>query len=283
MNYKLGKLPFEKDERDLKLSTYIDKTVLPDPPVSTDDYKAVNEWKMLKNDSLGCCAVAGPYHMLMGWNAEGKKAFDITDEVVQQTYSDISGYDPNDPSTDKGCVLRDVLKYWKNTGFADAEGNRHKIGAFAQLDQEDHKEVKVAQYIFSYLNIGFMVPAYAMEQFQNGQPWTVQTENDDIEGGHCVIPGGYGKYEGTVAGYNEDGVYVITWGAVQFMDWGFWDKYVDEVWVVFDTDFLINGESPDGFDVAQLQADLRALGDEESVVEKLEDKASEILSDISDF
>ena len=261
---KLGKLPFVEDPRDLKLSDYIDKTVLPTPPTSTDDFKTFDNWLMFMNDSIGDCAVAGPIHLLMLWLKQGGKNVIFTDQNALKTYQAISGYDPSDPNSDVGCNLRDVLKYWKNIGIPDSKGNLHKIGAFVQLNQADHQEIKIAQYLLSGLDIGFNVPAYAMTQFEKGQIWDVQTKNANIEGGHCVVPTGYGKYpnaSGNVAKVTKDGVWVITWGKAQFMTWAFWDKYVDESWGVLDPEFLNNGKSPDGFDLANLQADLKKLGE----------------------
>ncbi|WP_048188040.1 C1 family peptidase [Methanobacterium paludis] len=260
-------MPFEKDERDLKLAAYIDKTVLPTPPDSTNDYEAFTDWGMFLNDKIGDCAIAGPLHMLMLWLTQGGKTPEFTDANALEAYSAISGYDPKTGENDNGCMLRDVLKYWKNTGIPDKNGVRHKIGAFVQLDQADHEEIKIAQYLFSALNIGFLVPAYAMEQFEKGEPWDVQTKNASIEGGHCVIDAGYGKLTSKkrleavvrIVKITKEGIWVITWGKKQFMTWKFWDKYVDEAWCVLSEEFLVNGKSPDGFDLKQLQADLKAL------------------------
>ena len=254
---KLGKLPFKPDERDLKLARYIDKTVLPTPPESTNDYEAFTDWGMFLNDQIGDCAIAGPIHMLMLWLTQGGKKPEFVDQNALETYEAISGYVPGDEDTDVGCQLRDVLKYWKNVGIPDAQGVRHKIGAFVQLNLKDHEEVKVAQYLFSALDIGFLVPAYAMTQFQEGKPWDVQTKNNKIKGGHCVIPTAYGAIK--ILKITKEGLWVITWGKAQFMTWKFWDKYVDEAWVILDTEFLKNGKSPDGFDLKTLQADLKAI------------------------
>jgi hypothetical protein len=254
---KLGKLPFKEDKRDLKLARYIDKTVLPTPPESTNDYEAFVDYGMFLNNSIGDCAVAGPIHMLMIWLTQGGKKPEFVDDNALKTYEAISGYVPGDESTDVGCSLRDVLKYWRKVGIPDKNGVMHKIGAFVQLNCKDHEEVKIAQYLFSAIDIGFMVPAYAMEQFQNGDIWDVQTKNSEIEGGHCVIPSGYGTIK--ILKVTKEGLWVITWGKAQFMTWKFWDKYVDEAWAILDTEFLKNGKSPDGFDLKTLQADLKAL------------------------
>lgn len=263
MKYKLGKLPFKEDKRDLKLKTYINKDVLPNPPASTNDYKSFKNWLMFLNDQIGCCAVAGPVHLLMLWLQQADNETDFSDRNVLEVYRKISGYDPNDPNTDVGCVLRDVLLYWKNEGIPDSKGVLHKIGAFAQLDQLDHEEIKIAQYLFSGILIGFQVPKYAMEQFDKGMIWDVQLQNNELIGGHCVAPTGYGKCKPSaqVIKIIKEGLFVVTWGKVQFMTWEFWNKHVDEAWVIFDEEFLKDGKSPDGFDKDKLLAHLKKLGE----------------------
>ena len=53
----------------------------------------------------------------------------------------------------------------------------------------------------------------------------------------------------------------VTWGRVQPMGDRFASHYVDEAWAIVNPDFLdVNGENPQGFDMAQLLADLAQLG-----------------------
>ncbi len=262
--FKLGKLPFVKDDRDILLKDLIDKTILPKPPVSTNDFTLFVDWLMFLNDQLGCCGIAGAYHLLMAWIKQAGKTPDITDAQILQIYEIISGYNPNDPNSDVGINLRDLLKYWKNVGLPDANGKIYKIAAFAKVGQLDHEEIKIAQYLFSGLYIGFMVPNYAMKQFTKGQIWDKIGSDQSADEGHCVVPTGYGKikkWKLQVLKVTKEGVYVITWGTVQFMSWAFWDQFVDEVWVIFDPIFLDNDKSPDGFDSEQLMSYLKALGE----------------------
>ena len=262
---KLGKLPYEEDKlgRDLKLDKYLNTALflavnrLPTPPESTDDYQICPAWGMYRNDVEGDCAIAGAIHLLMLWIKEAGGTPNFTDENAEETYSAISGYVPGDEDTDVGCQLRDVLKYWKNAGIPDAHGVRHKIAGFIQADPKNNDQIKIAQYLFGGLYIGFMVPAYAMTEFQDGQPWTLQKKNTKIVGGHCVDQAGYGSIQ--ILAVTDTGVWVLTWGKVQFMDWKFWDKLVDEVWVILDKEFLKKGVSPRGFDLKTLQADLKAI------------------------
>ena len=39
----------------------------------------------------------------------------------------------------------------------------------------------------------------------------------------------------------------------------FYATYCDEAWVILSTEMLAAGKSPEGFDLKQLQADLKAL------------------------
>jgi hypothetical protein len=129
------------------------------------------------------------------------------------------------------------------------DGKRHKIGAYLQLDQSDLNEVLMAAYLFSAVGIGINFPLSAINQFNQGEPWTV-VKDSEIEGGHYV----------PIVGYDEQYLYCVTWGQIQKMDIEFFKAYCEEVWAILSTEFL-NGQilSPEGFNLTQLQADLAAI------------------------
>ncbi len=54
-------------------------------------------------------------------------------------------------------------------------------------------------------------------------------------------------------------MYVVTWGTVKAMSWGFYGTYCDEAYAVLSRDFLANRKTPAGFDFEQLQADLAVI------------------------
>jgi len=60
--------------------------------------------------------------------------------------------------------------------------------------------------------------------------------------------------------YDEQGVWVVTWGALKFVSWAFLAAYCDESFALISTDML-NGtqRSPLGLDIKTLGADLQAL------------------------
>lgn len=267
---KLGKLPFEPHEKDIHFNKFLKKFVamvqiaMPKVPTVTDDYKSVKAFLMYLNDQLGCCGIAGAFHMVNIWLAQAGINYDVFDDnCVINTYEKIGGYNPNDPNSDQGIILRNALIYWKTKELKDKKGKLHKIDLFSLLDVKNKDEIKLAMYLFSTIYIGFVVPQYFIDQFNQGiRYFDVQTKNIKKIGGHCVNSGGYGPYDNKqlkktpmkVVGVTKEGVYVITWGIVVFLTWEFWFKYVDEAWVVFSEEFLKNGKSPDGYTLAQLTA-----------------------------
>jgi hypothetical protein len=249
MAVKLGKKPFVKDHRDLLYKNYIDKTVLPPFPTSFGHQNLINNWGMLGNDSVGDCVIAGADHETMLWTKEGSTEAIFTAANAISDYSAITGYNPKDPNSDQGTDPRTAYLYRQKTGLIDANGNRHKIGAFLALDQTNLNEVLEAAYLLSAVGIGIQFPASAMNQFNAGLPWTV-VSGSPIEGGHYV----------PVFGYDGTYLYCLTWGKVQKITKGFFTTYCDEAWAILSQEFLNKqGVSPEGFNLSQLQADLAAI------------------------
>ncbi len=88
-----------------------------------------------------------------------------------------------------------------------------------------------------------------MSQFDAGKPWSV-VKGSRIEGGHYIpIVARRGSY-----------VNVVTWGKTQRCTQSFIRTYCDEAWCVVSTEILNGqGQTPEGFDMAALRADLNAL------------------------
>lgn len=51
----------------------------------------------------------------------------------------------------------------------------------------------------------------------------------------------------------------VTWGRLQSMTLRFYKNYCDEAYAILSPEMLIEGKSLEGFDLAQLQADLKLL------------------------
>jgi hypothetical protein len=144
--------------------------------------------------------------------------------------------------------VRDALNYRRKTGLIDAAGNRHKIGAFLALEPGNVDHLLEALYLFGIVGIGIQFPDSAMDQFNAGKPWSV-VAGARIEGGHYVP---------LVA--KRSNLECVTWGRIQPMTSQFYAKYCDEAWAILSPEMLKGGKSPEGFDLAQLQTDLNAVG-----------------------
>jgi hypothetical protein len=246
--FRLGKLPARHDPRTLRLSSYLRPAVLPTPPAIVNYTNAVADWLMFRNDQVGDCAIAGPAHLDMGWTALAGKPFAPSDDDVIAAYSAVSGFDPASGDNDNGCCLLDVLKFWRNVGI----GGR-KIGAWAAVSPASAYR-KFALWSFEGLLGGLLLPNSAQDQI--GGVWDVvdpQLRGDSAPGswgGHCI----------TLHADAASGLTAITWGAKQRMTERFLRAYCDELYAVLSPDILSGAKrSPEGFDLAALQTDLKAV------------------------
>lgn len=249
MTYKLGRIPSPPEERarNLLLADYFE--ALPEPPPKVDYAPLVTDWPMFGNDALGDCTAAGAGHLEELWSAEvDGHAFVVSDDDVVRFY-ELQGYNPADPSTDRGADMLSVLRSWRRTGI----GGR-KILAFAEVEASSQAEVRTALWLFSGLYVGVDLPQSAIDQFQAGRPWTVEYEDGGIAGGHCV----------PAVAYDEFGVTFVTWGRLQRAGWDWWRTYVmgQETYVCIPADDQRLGARalPNGFNLSQLRADLARLG-----------------------
>jgi len=187
MKYKLGRKPYKPSPRDLKLSKYLKVELLPTIPPQYGDEGLIpaNEWGMLGNNIVGNCVICAIWHMIILWNKAAGKTINVSAQTAINTYSAITGYDPNNPDSDQGTDERSALLYALNTGFTDDDGNIHKIGAFANIDITNQSYLDAAAYIFETILLGIQFPDSAMEQFNNVQVWDV-VPDATIEGGHGI-------------------------------------------------------------------------------------------------
>lgn len=245
--YKLGKLPARKNSVALRLRDYLALTKLPNPPASAGHQNLADN-NVFGNDEYGDCVCAGAGHETLLWNREAGKVVELTTANVLTMYTSLTGFDPNDPSTDNGTDMALAAKWRQRHGLVDNDGHAHKVAAYLAITPGNIHEIKQAIYLFGALGVGWELPSSAQEQFQAGKPWTV-VRHADIEGGHYT----------SAVGYDPDYLYIITWGRVQPVAWEFFSKYNDEAIVYLSDEFLSAGKSPEGFNVKQLTQDLRAL------------------------
>lgn len=244
---KLGKRPFTPDYRDLRLASV--QRALPAFPTRPFGYGTVwSDWGMLGNDSAGDCVFAGFDHEHMLFNRLAGHDVSFTTANALSDYSAVTGYNPNDPSTDQGTVVRDGLVYRKNTGLIGADGKRHKIAAFASIDPKDWNTMIRCVWTFGVVGMGFEFPQSAWDQV--GGVWDV-VSGSPIDGGHYVPVVGSPDTSGQAT--------CITWGKRQVMTREFYEKYNDEAWVPLSQEALLPPSNVRHIDWAALSTYLAAL------------------------
>jgi len=240
-NMKLGRKAIKTDSRTLMLANYLtDK--LPKPPAKSDWTKGITSWGMMKNDTLSDCTIAGVAHAIQVWTANTGTMQTTPDPTVVSYYEKWDGYNPSDPSTDRGGIELDVLNDWKKNGFAG-----HTLAAFADPKVSDLVQIRQSISLFGGVYIGLSLPLTAQSQ----DVWDVVPNGGAKAkkgswGGHCVY----------VCKYDAKTFTCITWGQLKPMTTAFWNKYCDEAHTLLSPDWISAKGAPSGFNMAQLMTDL---------------------------
>lgn len=249
---KLGLKKARPGSVNLKLDSILSKPDLPSTPRNFGSYDVIPEdqWLMLGNDKFGCCAWATEAHLSMLRTDEIGDRAPFDEACVLSDYSRQTGFTPTDPSTDRGTDLDEQAQYLRKVGIIDQKGRRHKIGAYAEPDLSPAK-LSQAAYLFSGVNVGFRVYQSAMDQFDAGETWDIDTPEGDFLGGHSVAL--VGKHAGKYA--------FVTWGRLQWATSRWIRRYVDQAVVGLSPDVLsTKGKNIHGLDQAALAHYIGELG-----------------------
>jgi hypothetical protein len=242
----LGKKARVVDSRIATLRDRVGQTALP-YPVAADWGSKVKAWPMLANDQVGDCTCAAVFHMIQCWCANNGQIYTPTDGDALALYSIVGGY----PQKDDGAVETDVLNYWVSHGIPGC--NTIDEPLYCTLTPGDMDELRYATANFGGAYIGLALPLTA--QFQNavGGVWDVVQSTR----AGAADPGSWGGHAVNVVGYDDTGVDLVTWGAVQRATWAFMQKYCDEAYGVVSEEWLADsGLSPTGLNMAALREDM---------------------------
>ena len=186
------------------------------------------------NDRLGDCVIAGLAHATaINQGLIGK--WDVASEEKVTTL-----YDLLTNGVDAGCVMLDVLTWWRTNRFMG-----DNILGFAKLDPKNHVHVKQVIQRFGGVYLGFQVQENALADFEAGRTWT---PGKLLNEGHCVY----------AYAYDDNNVKVATWAAGQLGTWDWVDATWDEAYVLLSPETLVPGFCP-GFGFAALQKALKAV------------------------
>lgn len=254
--FKLGRTPRSYDPRVPHMSALLAGQTPPAPPPSVDYTSGLPaNLGMMLNDTLGDCTCAAFYHALQVWTAHANPPM-LTepDSDVERLYEKACGYKPaqggEGPGGNEQHVLTYLLKHGAPAGPTGA--GKLKIAAFVEVDPRNTDDVKRTIYDCGVAYIGFQVPAFLMPPAAPpARVWDVQPGADNsIVGGHAVV----------LAGYDDAGARVISWGSYYTMTWAFFGAFVDEVYAIADASWIAaKGTSPAGLTLAQLEIQMQAL------------------------
>jgi len=188
------------------------------------------------------------------WGASAEQT--VTTNALLKGYHDVTGFDPNDPSTDQGTNIQEALDYWRKTGIVRADGSVDQILAFAEIDHTDREMVKHAIDIFDVVLVGVNLPQSAEDQFNQKKPWTL-VKGSPVLGGHAILDGGYNTVNSAGALEHLD----ATWGNDTKIEEDFWNECVEETWVVITKNLMARngGTGPRGFNMAIFAEDFHEM------------------------
>lgn len=244
-NMKLGKKPAVLDPRTYKLTAPLANR-LPTPPVSIN-WDPNTTWPMWCNDTIGCCTQVSVASAIKVWTSKVSEDNLLTDANVIANYSAESGYIPGNESTDNGGVEVDVLTRWTKTGYQTPKGT-DILESFGYINPKDHNSVKRSIAMLGGCYIGIQLPNYAVSD--EVTMWDVEPQLDNsIAGGHAVY----------LHGYDDNVLYLNTWGQPWTMTWAFLDAYCEEAYGLISKDWInAQGVSPEGETLQGLTEELQA-------------------------
>lgn len=246
---KLGKLPARPGAVKFALCNYMNTSTLPEPPADFGFETLVPQWGMLANDQVGDCYIAGAMHEEKLWCAESQTPVQFSDTTAISYYSELTGYNPADPSTDQGTDVAAALKLRRTIGVPDDTGKRHKIGAYVALKPGSVKELFYAAYYFDGVGIGLKFPQQWMTAFENGTYVWDSVTAPDYQGGH---------YVSAVAWRNGNPV-IVSWGRLVELTTAGYEQNCDEVYAYLSPDKLENGVDRHGFNLTKLRNNVTGL------------------------
>lgn len=236
----------------LKLGDYV-HAELAEPPVAVHRPHPGFSWGMLANDRIGDCVIAMMLHSIEDFHLDaGTPVPAFTDADAIGLYSAITGYDPHDPSTDRGTDERAAMHYWEHPGLRTSDGVTHNIVATVAVDPTNLKECRIAIDEFADLQIGIALPKTARGQTE----WTVLGDGRTGDSS----PGSWGGHGIPYREYDAETFKCITWGAELLLTVPFHREYAQEAHVVVTREMLSRqGIGPSGVAWDELIADIKAL------------------------
>ena len=242
---RLGKHPYIHNPKHLQMARYVTDALPVAPPSKSWTPKCRDPWTPMGNIDYGDCPYAAQGHAEQVWTAnDAGLELTVTEQQVLDAYAVGTGFKPSDPQSDRGDTCAHALKMWQQKGI----GGR-KIQAYVEIEPGNHEHVRQCVCLAGVCYIGLDLPVSAQSQ----KVWSVvkgSTGQAGSWGGHCVV----------VVAYSPYGLWVVSWGELYFMTWGFWNAYCDEGWLPVGNSWVGSDKrAPNGLLVDNIIADAQLL------------------------
>ena len=263
----LGGLPFEPDDRDLRLKNYIDKNKL----INSENCPLAHDWGKISTssgempkpdtDPLGnnianCCVFSAPGHMVKMIGQQTGDIIEVTTNMVLNAYT-IGGYKLDTKLFDNGFPIRAMLKIWKLLGLYGT-----KALAYVSVNWNDPDEVALASWLGCGTIGGFKLPKASQGQVDD------QGQRPSGKQLWFVPPGGFPEGQGPLT-WGRHCIWCCkpspildggnSWGLDTYwtVEWN--QQCCEERWmVIVDKWRMNNGQAPNGFAFDDLLADAAA-------------------------
>lgn len=253
---KTGLLPPTDDERDIKFGALRKALALPVHPQRFGHGPQMPQPRLMlgngpdnsvpvnyaaRKTGAGCCTAAmcgNAVRLLAGIN--GRPTPPIAGKETIDFYAEYTPYNVHTGENDNGADMRVALNHLRKVGIKDADGKRHKIGAFLLLNHQSSQEYADAMWIGDCVPTAIVMGDAQMDQFDRGQAWSPVGDEED---GHAIL------------GDDLHGADLLceSWARDQRLTPAYRTQCIVQAFVIISQEQLDSGgRSPEHFDYAQL-------------------------------
>ena len=245
---KLGKLPYEHDQRTLFLGEFLKVPFVPEQ-YDFDKGRAAFPSEIWGNDKWENGVVVAMAHgVLRLRRLETRRSTQVSETDVIRMYQLMTGAQKIGDVKDKGMTVLGMLKFWKKLGFYKAAwSTSHLISIYGELDPLDHEQLRAACFLLGGIFLGFQLPDTARDQFLLEKRWQTPGSRPGTWGGQLV----YAKK------FDNEHFYGTVWGSQVQITNDFISKYCDECWAVLNSTGRWRFDT--GFDIPALLARVTSI------------------------
>lgn len=210
------------------------------------------------NDQYGDCELAARANYINRiQRAETKRTPHFNDDDVIDLYKKMTGCEIPGDNNDSGMTTLDNLKQWRNGWTPDSLAGSeytYSIDAYGFIDPSNESLLRLASYLFNGVLLGIWLPVTAQAQTEAGGPWDYVPS-----AGWEAEPGSWGGHAVLSKRYDDENIYVLTWGTEIRVTNAFVKEYVDEAYVAVES-FRAWQTYKHVFDVSKLIQTMNDIG-----------------------